>query len=136
MVPWASITEVEFDLAPNAVMERQVQRMSMADYPKFFNKKIRGNALAVMHNADLVSADSDEAIAVTWMACDKALTVSERLHQPGESYGFDQAVTWSVAGFRAASICARTWPIPCTTSSIPSCGAIAKPVWASPHPDL
>jgi len=91
------ITEVELDLAPNVAMERQVQRMPLADYPQFFNQKVRGNASAILHNADLVPPDFDEATAVTWATTDKALTVEDRLHQPEESHRFERAVLWGIA---------------------------------------
>ena len=90
------ITEVELDLVPNLAIERQVQAMPIADYPAFFKEKIQGNALSILHNADLVPPDFDEATSVSWLATDKALTVSERLHAPGESYKFDQSVMWSI----------------------------------------
>ncbi|NKI72324.1 FAD-binding protein [Collimonas pratensis] len=63
------ITEVELDLSSNVAMERQVRHVPVADYPKFFDDQVRGNARAV----------------------------SDRLVPPGESYKFNQAVMWGVA---------------------------------------
>jgi FAD/FMN-containing dehydrogenase len=91
------ITEAELDLSPNVAMERQVHRMPIADYPKFFNEQVRGNGLAILHNADLVPPDFDQATSVTWLTTDKALTVSDRLVPPGQPYNFDQALMWGVA---------------------------------------
>ncbi len=91
------ITEAELDLAPNVIMERKVHRMPVADYPRFFNDQVRGNKLAVLHNADLVPPDFDQATSVTWLSSDKALTVSDRLVPQGQSYKFDQAIMWGVA---------------------------------------
>lgn len=91
------ITEVELDLSSNVAMERQVRQVQVADYPKFFDDQVRGNPRAVLHNADLVPPDFDQATSVTWLATDKALTVSDRLVPAGESYKFNQAVMWGVA---------------------------------------
>ncbi|MNF53533.1 FAD-binding oxidoreductase [Pseudomonas sp. Irchel s3a18] len=91
------ITEVELDLAPNVTMERQVHRMPVADYPKYFHDQIRGNEQAILHNADLAPPYFDQATSVTWRTTDKELTVADRLVAPGQSYKFDQTVMWSVA---------------------------------------
>ena len=91
------ITEVELDLASNVTMERQVHRLSVADYPTFFNEQIRGNEQAILHNADLAPPYFDQATCVTWRTTDKELTVADRLIAPGQSYKFDQIAMWSVA---------------------------------------
>jgi len=90
------ITEVELDLASNITMERQVRRMPVADYPRFFNDQVRENEQAILHNADLAPPYFDVATSVTWRASDKALTVAERLVAPGQSYKINQTVMWSV----------------------------------------
>lgn len=91
------ITEVELDLASNVTMERQIHRMSVADYPNFFNDQVRGNEQAILHNADLAPPYFDQATSVTWRASDKELTVAERLVAPGQSYKLNQTLMWSVA---------------------------------------
>ena len=91
------ITEVELDLASNVTMERHIHRMSVADYPNFFNDQVRGNEQAILHNADLAPPYFDQATSVTWRASDKELTVADRLVAPGQSYKFNQTVMWSVA---------------------------------------
>ena len=91
------ITEAEVDLSPNVAMERQVHRMQVADYPKFFDDQVRGNELAVLHNADLAPPDFDQATSVTWLTTGKVLTVSDRLVPRGQSYKFDEAVMWGIA---------------------------------------
>jgi len=93
------ITEVELDLTPNVVMERQVHRMPVADYLEFFRGQVRQNERAVLHNADLVPPEFDQATSVTWLATNKAPTVSDRLVPLGQSYNFDHALMWGVAKF-------------------------------------
>ncbi|WP_238346642.1 FAD-binding oxidoreductase [Pseudomonas viciae] len=90
------ITEVELDLAPNVSMERQVHRMPVADYTRFFNEQIRDNEQAILHNADLAPPYFDQATAVTWRTTDKELTVAQRLVAPGQSYTFDRTLMWGV----------------------------------------
>ena len=91
------ITEVELDLAPNAVMERQIHRMALVDYLAFFEAHVRGNQQAIMHNADLVPPRFDQATAVTWQATNKPLTVEDRLVPQGQSYAFNEVAMWSMA---------------------------------------
>jgi len=90
------ITEVELDLDTNTAMERSVANVALEDYPGFFAAKVRANARAVMHNADLLPPLFDHATAVTWATTDKPVTVPERLVPRGQRYDLGKSVIWAV----------------------------------------
>jgi FAD/FMN-containing dehydrogenase len=90
------ITEVELDLDANTPIERTVAHVALDDYHGFFAAQVRGNARAVMHNADLLPPHFDRATAITWASTDKPVTVPERLVPRGQSYMLDQSVIWAL----------------------------------------
>ncbi|WP_314384362.1 FAD-binding oxidoreductase [Pseudomonas brenneri] len=91
------ITEVELDLVENVKMERQVHRMPVADYPRFFKDHVQGDEHAILHNADLAPPYFDQATAITWRTTNKELTVADRLMPPRHSNKLDQTLIWGVA---------------------------------------
>ena len=68
------ITEVELDLDDNTRMERRIEPVPLADYPKFFADKVLADRESVMHNADLLPPLFDAPVAITWRRTDKPLT--------------------------------------------------------------
>ncbi|ANB16289.1 FAD-binding oxidoreductase [Dokdonella koreensis] len=88
------ISEVELDLADNAVIERQARWIPLEAYPDFFRESILGNPDAVLHNADLMPPDFNRPLAVSWMRSDAPLTDRERLVPRHLDYGRDQNLIW------------------------------------------
>ncbi len=90
------ITEVELALDVNSVIERQVSRVALADYPDFFDDLLR-DPTVLMHNADLIAPDFDRPVAVTWRTTDKPPSEPRRLTPRDLSYGFEKAALWAVS---------------------------------------
>lgn len=65
------IVTAELELAENSRIERQHEKMPLADYPKFFADRVRGNAAAVFHNADMIPPRFERIRAITWLETDK-----------------------------------------------------------------
>ncbi|MCC2957933.1 FAD-binding oxidoreductase [Massilia sp. IC2-477] len=83
------ITEVELDLARNTRIERQVEEVSLDDYPAWF-RRMADQGDCVFHNADLLPPLFDAPVAVSWRRSTKALTETARLVPRGQSYGLEQ----------------------------------------------
>ena len=67
-------------------MERRIEPVPLADYPKFFADKVLADRDSVMHNADLLPPLFDAPVAITWRRTDKPLTRTKRLVPRGQSY--------------------------------------------------
>jgi FAD/FMN-containing dehydrogenase len=80
------ITEVELELDANSRIERHIEEVPLAEYPRYFATKVLGDRSSVMHNADLMPPDFDEPVAITWRLTEKALTRPRRLVPRGQSY--------------------------------------------------
>ncbi len=92
----AAITEVELDLVDNTCIEREVHAVPLSGYVDFFNREVRGNARAVMHNADLMPPLFDAPTAITWRRTDKAPTDTQRLQPRDRSYALERGVIWAM----------------------------------------
>lgn len=84
------ITEVELSLDRNSRIERSVDTVSVGEYPDYFNRRVKGRADCLLHNADLLPPQFDEAIAVNWTRSERALTVTNRLIARGEDYALER----------------------------------------------
>lgn len=94
----AVITEVELDLAPNVRIERVVEAVPLADYPRHFKARVLGDPRAVLHNADLLPPTFDAPVSVTWRraAPDTPLTETEALVPRGRRYALEKSVIWAL----------------------------------------
>ena len=90
------ITEVELDLDENTKIERSIEEVALADYPKFFAAKVLGDRASVMHNADLLPPQFDAPVAITWRRSDKPLTRPRRLVPRGQSYKMQRNAMWAL----------------------------------------
>jgi FAD/FMN-containing dehydrogenase len=90
------ITEVELDLAENVRIERVVAEVPLASYLDHFDRHVRGDADAILHNADLVPPNFDAPVSVTWRRTGKPLTEIARLVPRGQSYALEQNVMWAL----------------------------------------
>lgn len=90
------ITEVELDLADNQRILRQVQDVSLAEYPQWFAAQILEQPGMVLHNADLTPPKFDAPLAISWRATQDPLTDLERLTPHGARHGREQNMIWSV----------------------------------------
>lgn len=90
------ISEVELDVVDNAILQRQVEHVRLADYPDWFIDNVAGRADAVMHNADLVPPSFDAPVAITWRRSQAALTDSTRLVPVGAHYPTEQNLIWAM----------------------------------------
>lgn len=96
------ITEVELELARNERMQRQVERVRLADYPDYFRAHVAGRDEVLMHNADLVPPDFDAPLAISWLRSDAALTHRERLIPRDLDYSREQNMIWAVSELPAS----------------------------------
>jgi FAD/FMN-containing dehydrogenase len=90
------ITEVELDLDENTKMERRIEAVPLADYPRFFAGKVLAESASVMHNADLLPPEFDAPVAITWSRTDKPLTRPRRLTPRGQSYKMQRNALWAM----------------------------------------
>ena len=97
------ITEVELDLDDNARMERRIENVSLAEYPKFFADKVLNDRDSVMHNADLIPPLYDAPVAITWRRTDKPLTRRYRLVPRGQSYTLKRQALWALTELPGAA---------------------------------
>jgi FAD/FMN-containing dehydrogenase len=97
------ITEVELDLDANTRMERIIEPVSLAAYPKFFADKVLADRASVMHNADLLPPLFDAPVAITWRRSDKPLTRPNRLVARGQSYTLKRQALWALTELPLAS---------------------------------
>jgi len=97
------ITEVELDLDRNTRMERRIEPVPLASYPKFFADKVLADRDSVMHNADLLPPLFDAPVAITWRRTDKPLTRSNRLVARGQSYTLKRQALWALTELPLAS---------------------------------
>lgn len=73
------IVEATLDLADNVKMKQLVERMPVAAYKGYFAGKIQSSKTAIFHNADLYPPDYDRLVAITWVATDEPVTITDRL---------------------------------------------------------
>ena len=97
------ITEVELDLDKNTKMERRIEPVALAAYPKFFADKVLADRAAVMHNADLLPPLFDAPVAITWRETDKPLTRPNRLVARGQSYRLKRQALWALTELPGAA---------------------------------
>jgi FAD/FMN-containing dehydrogenase len=90
------ITEVELDLDDNTKIERSIETVPLADYPRFFAGKVLNDHASVMHNADLLPPRFDAPLAITWRRTDKPLTRPQRLVPRGQSYKLEHNTLWAL----------------------------------------
>ena len=90
------ITEVELDLDDNTKMERLIEPVPLADYPRFFADKVLRDGSSVMHNADLVPPRFDGPLSITWRRTDKPLTRPQRLVPRGQTYRLQHDALWAL----------------------------------------
>ena len=97
------ITEVELDLDDNTKMERRIENVALADYPKFFAGKVLPDRDSVMHNADLIPPLFDAPVTITWRRTDKPLTRTNRLVPRGQTYTMRRQALWALTEMPGAS---------------------------------
>lgn len=90
------ITEVELLVVANERLERAVQDVRLEDYVAFFDGKIRPDATAVLHNADLAPPLFNRPRAVTWHRTDRPVTEPRRLIPRHRSYATEQNLLWAL----------------------------------------
>lgn len=90
------ITEVELALDENIRIERSVTSLPLRDYPTWFEREVKPASGYLLHNADLMPPNFDEAVAVSWLRSDKPLTVAERLIPRDRNYLLEQSLIWAV----------------------------------------
>jgi len=91
------ITEVTLSLEANQRVRRSHELFEVADYPAWFDEKIRGSADAVFHNADLYPPRYDRGVAITFSKTEAPVTVEDRLQPGGESRWWEKAMYWWVS---------------------------------------
>lgn len=97
------ISEVELDLTGNDRIARHVEHVALAEYPAFFETRIKGNPRVVMHNADLIPPAFDQPLSISWLHSTDALTETRRLVPRGLDYGREQNLIWSASELPAGN---------------------------------
>jgi FAD/FMN-containing dehydrogenase len=90
------ITEVALELEDNTKIERAVNEITLADYPKYFRENILPDKQILLHNADLVSTDYSTLNVISWRTSEKTLTQADRLVPRGLNYTFEKNAIWSI----------------------------------------
>lgn len=90
------IVEAVLDLADNRRVERLAVKLSAADYPAFFRKKVQNDPGAVFHNADLYAPGYTRLRAVTWTLTRKPVTTAYRLQPHRRRYPLENYFLWAV----------------------------------------
>ena len=89
------IVEATLQLAKNARIERLSRKMSLSDYPAFFQQNVRNDEKIIFHNADMVPPDFDKVRAVSWKETDKP--VNRKSRKEGRSlYLAEKYMLWSI----------------------------------------
>ncbi len=89
------ILEATLDLENNARIERLSRKMTMNDYPEFFEKNIRNDDKIVFHNADMVPPDFEKVRAISWRETDKP--VNRKARKEGRSlYLAEKYMLWTI----------------------------------------
>jgi FAD/FMN-containing dehydrogenase len=90
------ITEVELWVDGNSRIERSIDKVSLRDYPAYFERKVKAHQAILLHNADLLPPLFDEAMAVNWSVTHKPVTEAQRLVPRGLDYTLEQGVIWAL----------------------------------------
>ncbi|WP_102798701.1 FAD-binding protein [Bowmanella denitrificans] len=93
------LVEATLWLTDNSRVERQDQKMPLADYKDYFFATLRDDANLVFHNADIYPPDFTRVRAVNWLKTDKALTVNERLIPKQDNYYWTPKLASIVADY-------------------------------------
>ncbi len=91
------IVEATLDLADDQKVARQVQKLPVREYGKFFAEEVRTSSRAVFHNGDLYPPAYDTVMAITWSATDRPVTVPDRLRPAGPANWLDHVVMFGVS---------------------------------------
>ena len=91
------VTEVELDLDENSRIERSIDRVGLADYPRFFRERILADPDVVLHNADLAPPAFDAPLAISWRRTLSPLTELRRLVPRDLDYSRDRSLIWSAS---------------------------------------
>jgi FAD/FMN-containing dehydrogenase len=80
------IVAATLELEPNEKLERRVDLLPVAEYPRWFMQELRGSPMAVFHNGDLYPPAYDTVLAITYSRTARDVTVPDRLRAAGRSY--------------------------------------------------
>jgi FAD/FMN-containing dehydrogenase/uncharacterized membrane protein YhaH (DUF805 family)/SAM-dependent methyltransferase len=89
------IAEAELDLADNVPVKRVHEKMSRAEYPKFFGQNVRDHREPIFHNGDIYPPDFVRVRSVTWEQTSEKPTVKSRLMPLCESYPMHRYFLWA-----------------------------------------
>ena len=91
------ITEATLNLVPNQKIRREIKKMSVSEYKKYFMRSIRENKEAVLHNGDLYPPDYKEVSLETWYNTDKPLTTEAKMIPRNQKYWFEPNIISSIS---------------------------------------
>lgn len=89
------IVRAKLQLSDNVKMLRISKRMKLEEFPTYFEKQIRENKDAVMHNTNIFPPSYSNINAVTWIKTDKKPTIKARLLPLKDSYPIERYFLWS-----------------------------------------
>ncbi|MBT1065464.1 FAD-binding oxidoreductase [Bowmanella sp. Y26] len=93
------LVEATLWLTDNHKVERQQQKMPLADYKDYFFSTLRDDKTLVFHNADIYPPAFTQVRSVSWFKTDKAVTVPERLIPEDQDYYWTPKVAGWVADY-------------------------------------
>ncbi len=94
------IVRVTLGLADNVKMLRVAKGMPIEKFPAYFEKEVRNNPEAIMHNTNIFPPSYKRANAVTWVKTDRKPTVKARLMPLKDSYPVERYFLWSFSESR------------------------------------
>jgi SAM-dependent methyltransferase len=91
------IAEVELDIVPNTRVMRVSHKMPASAYTEHFNARVRSNAKAVFHNADLYPPHYASVMSQTWEETDRPVTQTNRLMALRTSFPLERYFMWAIS---------------------------------------
>jgi len=91
------IVEATLDLVENQRIVRDVKRVPVVEYAKFFKAEIKESKRAVFHNADLYPPGYDQVVAITWSETSEPVTVPDKLVAAGASNWASHLAYWWIS---------------------------------------
>lgn len=73
------IVEATLNLVENTHIQREANKMKLAEYKNYYLNVIAKSKKAIMHNADIYPPDYTRLYAITWYLTDKPVTIKEKL---------------------------------------------------------
>lgn len=89
------IIQVTLELAENTRMKRLSRTLSIAEFSSYFEKEVRNDPNAIMHNTDIYPPSYKNARATTWIKTEEKPTTKTRLVPLKGAYPIERYFLWA-----------------------------------------